>query len=199
MKALRRSPLGRMCDFDCCGPGSTGIEAWAGRQGWSGRRIILAGLAGALTPRFPTAAATFITEVIDGTSGERWRAEWPPDPSDTGVIVSVTRICSTPVEKNELHARTGADLVDLESAAFAKAASRAGWSWAIARAVSDDRETALPDGVDEWIGPAGETRAGALASSLLLRPWMLPQVLLLARSSRLALGNLARVLARRIS
>ncbi len=77
------------------------------------------------------------------------------------------RTLTTPEAKRAWAARSGADLVDLESAAFARVADENQWRWAIVRGVSDGPDTTLPADIDTWVDAGGRTRLGRVARAVL--------------------------------
>jgi nucleoside phosphorylase len=135
-----------------------------------------------------------IDEALD-ERGTRWRSTpCAGAPShEHCAIVSTAHIVTTVAAKAELAARTGADMVDLESAAFASEAQRLGWNWLIVRGVSDGAEDSLPHEIDQWVDATGRTRPGAVALSLLRQPTLAPSLWQLARTSRAAMNNAARL------
>ena len=109
------------------------------------------------------------------------------------MIFSTSRIVTTPAAKAELAARTGADLVDLESAAFADSAVKLGWNWAIVRGVSDGADEFLPDGIEQWVDAAGRTRVAVVALAFLQRPALAPTLWRTACAGRAAMADAARL------
>jgi len=145
--------------------------------------VVLFGVAGALGATEP---APPIGAVVDAETGERWTPSViPPGPCST--IAGVAEPVWTADTKRDLAARTGADLVDCESHAFARACVAAGLRWAIVRGVSDGPETALPPESARWVDANGATRPGRVMLDLLRRPALTPVVLRLGRTTSRAL------------
>ncbi len=165
-RLLARSEAGCRCAVACSGPGAAAIERWASAQAPEGP-VILCGLAGALREAFAVGSAWAASAVLD-ESGRRLE---PPlaDPKRGAVLSSSPRTLSTPAEKRAWAEATGADLVDLESAAFARAAAARGWQWGVVRGVSDSPRGALPPGVDDWVDDRGRTRLAPVLRAVAAR------------------------------
>jgi len=86
------------------------------------------------------------------------------------IVTSAARIACTKQEKASRARRSAADVVDLESVAFATAASSLGWRWGIVRGISDGPATDLPEGIEGWIAARGHLLAGAVLAALCRRP-----------------------------
>jgi hypothetical protein len=190
---LERSGLGAYCDLAVCGPGPLHVRRWAESIGETERPVILAGLAGGLRADRPAGSAWTIGEVI-GEGGGRRRPSLIIKGLRPAVVVSTEAVVATVESKALLARRTGADLVDLESAAFAEAATGQGWTWGIVRGVSDGPDTTLPPGVERWVGSGGRTRGLFIVQSLLPRPWWWLGTLRLSRESRKAMQAVATTL-----
>ncbi len=177
------------------GPGRNGIIRWfetrfdpmdaASRP----RRLALIGTAGGLSARATPASTWSAGEIRDVATGSRWQAPWRPLP--VASIVSVDAPLKSAAAKASLHALSGADLVDLESAAFAECATARGVEWAVIRAVSDGPLESLPSGCTAWIDTGGRTRTLVAIAANLLRPWRIPAVARLASTARRGLESAA--------
>jgi nucleoside phosphorylase len=189
-RALERSACGRRARLACCGPGADAIERWASREGFpAGTTVILAGLAGALDHRVAPGTAQLVGTVVD-LDDRRWT---PPVEGDA-IVVQTAAAVTTPQQKQDLSRRTGAALVDLESAAFAAAAETRGWRWAVVRGVSDGPDDRLPESVGDWVDERGRARLAKVCAWLVRKPLDLGCVARLARRSREAMDAVARVL-----
>lgn len=154
--------------------------------------VILFGVAGGLTD---TPLAPAIRAVIDPVTHETYCSPiiTAMPPHDSAVLVAgVDAPVRTPPAKRELAERTGAQLVDCESHAFARACRDRGMQWAIVRGVSDGPLESLPIEVSNWVDGRGRTRIGRVALDLMRRPSLLPRILLLGRRSNRALDAAGR-------
>ena len=191
-RALARAGLGRCCTLACSGPGPLAAGRWARGQSPTGA-VILCGLAGSLNTRFAVGTAHSVSSVLVD-AGTRLT---PPMSAPGGPVVSCPdRTLTSPEAKREWAARSGADLVDLESAAFARVADEHRWRWAIVRGVSDGPETSLPDDIDTWVDPVGRTRIGRVARAMLRGRVSLGQLLRLRTDSSAAMTAAAAVIER---
>ena len=155
------------------------------REARSGATAILFGLAGGLCP---TEAAPAIGQVVRGSDPER-RWTCPVRGAGQGtLVVGVDRPVGDPEAKRELHERTGASIVDMESHLFAAACDEHQIRWGIVRGISDGPEDMLPTQSLSWISPGGRVRGDRIALDLIRRPALLPGVLALGRRSRVALA-----------
>jgi hypothetical protein len=100
--------------------------------------------------------------------------------------------------KLDLAARTGADLVDLESAAFARAATAAGWRWLIVRGVSDELNDRLPPSLQSWVGHDGQAKWRSVVAGVIRRPTAIPALRRLQRSGQAGMFRAATVIDRMI-
>ena len=189
LKVLARLGLGRRCDLRCCGPGPDALDAWAHGLGASDRPVILAGLAGALRDGIAAGSAHVITCVRDEHDDpERfWRPPLRGAAGEGGerescTVVSCRSLVITADARRALAQRTGADLVDLESAAFAAAASSLSWRWGVIRGVSDEASSDLPEGLAQWIDGRGRSRADRFLLAACRRPSVLGAALRLRRN-----------------
>ncbi len=114
-----------------------------------------------------------------------------------GPVVSCPgRTLTSPEAKREWAARTGSDLVDLESAAFARVAEENRWRWAIVRGVSDGPDTTLPADIDTWVDAIGRTRIGRVARAMLRGRVTLGQLMRLRTDGNAAMSAAAAVIER---
>jgi nucleoside phosphorylase len=108
--------------------------------------------------------------------------------------VSVAAPLADADAKRAERARSGADVVDMESAAFAREAMARGWRWTIVRGISDGALDALPADVADWTDADGRTRAARVAVALLRRPALARDMARLGARSRRAMAAVARAL-----
>jgi len=183
---LRRAGIDNVTT-SCCGPGADGIRRWTERTVLPDESVVLlAGLAGGLSARATAGTAWTIAGVIgdDDTTFAPTRA----GASNDATVVSAGSILATVEDKRALHARTRADLVDLESATFATVATAQRWDWGIIRGVSDDARTPLPPALATWVTPTGRTRPSRVALSVARRPELLASIAQLRTTSARALA-----------
>ena len=162
-RALERAGLGRLCTLASCGPGADAAGRWASLQTPTGA-VILCGLAGSLDLRFALGTAHTVSSVL---VDDRTRLTPSMTAPDGPVVSSPGRTLTSVEAKREWAARTGSDLVDLESAAFARVAEENRWRWAIVRGVSDGPDTTLPADIDTWVDAIGRTRPVRVARAVL--------------------------------
>jgi hypothetical protein len=112
------------------------------------------------------------------------------------LIGSADQTLATPQAKRDWAKRTGADLVDRESAAFARAASERGWQWTIVRGVGDGPRTLLPEGIDAWVDDRGRTRVTAVWRAVALGRAGIRQLLGLRSDGVAALRAAAEIIRR---
>jgi adenosylhomocysteine nucleosidase len=111
-------------------------------------------------------------------------------------LLGAGHVLATPAAKASGARTTGAVAVDLESAAVAAAARRAGARFAVIRVIVDAHEDELPESVEHWIDERGNRRfAAALDAAVAPSQW--PALWMLGRRYRLARAVLDR-LARRL-
>jgi hypothetical protein len=113
------------------------------------------------------------------------------DHSQGVTLLGVDSVLTTPTEKREWHARTGAALVDMESHAFARTCTERGIPWGVVRGVSDSETEALPPEVLDWVRPDGGTRILRPIVDILRKPRLLPAAARLARRSASSLPRVA--------
>lgn len=93
------------------------------------------------------------------------------------------------MEKAALAARTGAQLVDMESYTFARCAQSMGIPWAIVRGVSDSASDTLAPEVPSFIDAHGNTRHLCVLRALLRRPSLFGELRSMRSASNKALQN----------
>jgi hypothetical protein len=115
---------------------------------------------------------------------------------DESALYSSAQVVMRPQARQELAERTGAAAVDMESAAVAQAADAAGLPCIVIRVIADGPRDTLPEGIEALLTQDGRTRHRGLLP-LLLAPWRIPALLVLARRSvaaRRVLREVARLL-----
>ncbi|HXO18567.1 MAG TPA: hypothetical protein VOA87_01450 [Thermoanaerobaculia bacterium] len=172
--------------------------------------IFVLGVAGGLSPGLAAGDLLAAERVLDGDGDAP-----PPDAAwlaralatgraQRGTAVSADRILVGRREKEKLVRSLGtvsAAIVDLESAAYGRAAAAAGIPYLVLRAVLDRADEDLPLDFNRCRTAAGGVSDARVVGRALLRPRVLPALLDLDR--RLALGSrrlaelAAEILARR--
>jgi nucleoside phosphorylase len=163
-------------------------------------RLIVIGVAGALTPGLAAAALVVASRVTDASGriavgDERQIADVARATGGrAGIVLSAAGIVDRAEEKERLARQVGADLpavVDLESATYVAAAVAAGVRWLVLRAVSDTADESLPALLNRSRDEGGAVRRARVALGLLREPQALPFLLAL----RGRVGRCAEVLA----
>jgi adenosylhomocysteine nucleosidase len=184
-------------------------------------RIIVAGVAGGLSPTLEAGALVAVCWTINESDGSVYAAD--PALLDAavvacgghrGVAVTATRIADTVAEKQRLlalaFAREAAHdgpsrisaVVDLESAAFAAAATRTGLPWVALRAVSDTAADSVPALLNRSRDEGGAVRRASVMWGLLTDPSALRPLLELrgrVRGCAARLADAVEMTARRRS
>ncbi len=113
-------------------------------------------------------------------------------------IVTVDRLVATPATKSQLRAESGADAVDMESAAVEAVCRDGGIPFQAVRVVSDTADTALsPELVRLLAG--GSVSVPRAVAALLRRPALLSEFRRLGRDTAVAARTLASALAERVN
>lgn len=176
-RALFAAGLEDCCDIICCGPGdAAGIWVKNNCATINKSTLILAGLAGGLRDGLLAATAHVANKVID-EQGNSWMPTIKMSEKSSPVtIISTRHVVVNPQAKRALAERSGADIVDLESAGFAAAASANDCQWAIVRGISDGVDDSLPSDIDQWVDSKGSTIPNAVVGSILRRPAVLGDI-----------------------
>lgn len=174
------------------GPGADAIRrAFAERDRWPVREprlVVLLGLAGGLRDTFKSGEAATIATVVDDDGRPLFRSAAR---GATATVVESVALVTSAEEKRALAARTKADLVDMESRAFAECATDARLPWSIVRGISDEATSALPAEFAGFIDEHGETRLSRVLASVARRPSLLGEFVTIGRHSRAAMRNAA--------
>jgi hypothetical protein len=144
--------------------------------------VIMAGLAGGLDPALRVGDV-----VLDDCP-----PEFVPDaPLRRGKIHCSEELIATPGDKKALFEKTGALAVDMESAGARELATRLNVPFVSIRAISDATCDALDPAVLSLVNEYGRAKPLAIASTLLRRPSLIPQLRQLDSKSKLAVNILA--------
>jgi len=168
--------------------------------------LVGAGAAGALDPSLRTGEILVASRVVD-EAGEAPA----PDVSlvskavalgaKPATFVTVARPITSSREKSEVARRFGAAdttgaVVDMESAAWARAVASHGIPFVILRAVSDNFEEELPAFLSSCMAADGSIDRAAVARRLVLHPAALPRLLRVRRRVRDGAGAVGLFLER---
>ena len=108
------------------------------------RLVISAGFAGGTQPGLQVGDLVMASEVVEASSGQRWRPGIPLDSSITvGTLLTTRHPLVDPQAKAKAGLRYGAVAVDMETAAVARVASEAQVPWVSLRAILDPMEVRL--------------------------------------------------------
>ncbi len=150
--------------------------------------LVSFGLAGGLAPHLAPGALVVPANVM--LAGRQY-------PTDTalsealggvagGTLLAAEAVIASVAGKAERWTGTGAEAVDMESGAVAKAAREAGVPFAVLRAVCDPADRALPPAAVSALNRSGGIGLLRLATSLLLRPGQIGDLLALSGDAKLA-------------
>ncbi len=194
---------GKVVTLITTGPGQAAARAGAEllHAGHRPRLLISAGFAGALDPSWNLFDLSRPTRLCDANGWNRSVVpiavvETERSPIRSGQLVTVDAIVRTAAEKAELRSRTGADLVDMETAAVARFAEERGLRFLPIRIISDVATTDLPPEVLTIMGPNGSYRLGATLGALWRRPAGLKDLLVLREHALEAARRLGDFIAR---
>jgi adenosylhomocysteine nucleosidase len=176
-----------------------GIGAEAGRRAaeaiivrYAPEVLVSAGMAGALVPELHVGETVFPAVVIDTQDGSRSETAIRSSPvSNTAlgrVIVASSQQIAGTKQKQQLAKSYGAQVVDMEGAAVARAAQTHNLPFVAVKSISDEYDFDLPD-MTPFVRDGGfQTRRFAL--HVAFRPWLWIGVFRLARNAKIAAANL---------
>ncbi len=143
------------------------------------------GFAGALQPALKVGDLLVPQCVID--AGDSSRAETR---IGKGTLVSSRSIAGED-QKRSLAQAYGAQAVDMEGAAVARAAAIHGIDFLAVKAISDELGFSMPP-MNGFVAPDGQFREWKFGLFCAIRPWLWPSVLRLARNTARAAKSLCR-------
>jgi len=154
--------------------------------------VISAGIAGAIVPELHVGETIFPTTVIDTQDGSRHEtaiknAPVANTPLGRTILASYPEIAGAE-QKQRLAKSYGAQAVDMEAAAVARAAQVHGLPFIAIKSISDECDFNLPDMTPFIRDGRFETKHFAL--HVAVRPWLWLSVYRLARNTRIASENL---------
>jgi len=147
--------------------------------------LVSAGIAGAISPRLKVGDVLQIREVVDVATGVQY-----PSCGDEGVLATSQDV-SDAVEKRQLLAKYGADVVDMEGAAVAQIAKERGLAFEAVKAISDDASFKMPP-LMRFIDEQGRFHNGQFLLYVALRPRWWPALGRIRANTALATANLCR-------
>lgn len=157
------------------------------------RRILTCGFAGGLNPELKTGDVIFSTD--DAPLAQTLAA--------TGAMpakfLCAPRIATTAAEKSELRRTTGADAVEMESAAIQAVCRERGIPCATVRVISDAAVEDLPLDFNQLAKADMNLDYGKLALAIAKSPGKIPALMKLQKQTRFAAEELAKVLVKIIS
>lgn len=154
--------------------------------------LISAGIAGALVPELHIGETIFPALVIDSQDGSRHETAIKNAPVANTPLGRTTLVSSPQIvgaaQKHQLAKSYGAQAVDMESTAVARAAMTHNLPFLAIKSISDESDFEMPE-----MAPFvrnGEFQEKRFALHVALRPWLWFRVLRVARNTRIASENL---------
>jgi adenosylhomocysteine nucleosidase len=164
--------------------------------------VVGAGIAGALSPGLGSAAILASSRVRDSTGDApapdaRLLTRAVEAGAAAGTLLTVARPITAAAEKIRLAASLeGPSAVDMESAAWARAAASRGIPYLVVRSISDRADEDLPDYLVACMGEDGAIRRGAVVARALVRPARIPELFRMRRRVLDCAGALSLFLER---
>jgi len=167
--------------------GRTALVGLGASNGIPEGRLVSFGIAGALSEDLPIGTVIDATRVVDESGAVLWEGgPLGAAPARTGTILGASRIVDDPAERARLHARTGADAVDMESGSLARSGRLVG----CLRAVSDTPARRL-GGVARGVKASGEVDYIGFVRGFLREPFVTARAAFGARRALKSLEALA--------
>ena len=152
--------------------------------------VLTCGFAGGLDPKLA------IGDVLFSTVDPDLQSKLTAAGAKATRFFCAPRIATTAVEKAELRRTSGADAVEMESAAFESICGERGIRLATVRVISDCANEDLPLDFNQLSRPDWTLDHGKLAWTVIRSPGIIPALLRLQKNSSAAARTLAEVLAR---
>jgi hopanoid-associated phosphorylase len=163
------------------------------------RSIISFGVAGGLAPDLRPGDWIVASQVLDAQTARPTHMVWSRNLLETipevryGPVIGVPAPVADPQAKQDLHARTGAIAVDMESHIVAEFAARHGMSFAVARVIVDPAHRRVPDAALIGLRPGGGTNLAAILREVLAKPAQVFPLLRIAGDAYAARSALLRL------
>ena len=147
--------------------------------------LISWGCAGALVPNLASGTLLFPEKIITATGetlnvSENWLTHVKknlPIVHRSVILVESLHLIESPEAKHQLHEKTQAVAVDMESAAIVQAAQTAGLDSLVIRTISDSVNIQLPSIISKSMNINGEVERDKLLRLLLTHPQQLPALI----------------------
>ena len=154
--------------------------------------IVSAGIAGALVPELHVGETIFPARVIDAKDGSRHETAIKNAPLSNTALGRAVLVTSPQIsgrrQKEHLAKSYGAQAVDMESAAVARAAMSHNIPFIAIKTISDECDFEMPE-MSQFVRD-GRFQEKRFVLYTALRPWLWLRVLRLARNARIASENL---------
>ena len=168
------------------------------------RALLSFGIAGALDPSLKVGDIVVASGVIGATNDVRatsdsWRNGVISILSDQvrsvseGLIYGSDTAIASAREKSEIHQKTGALCVDMETHRLARVALETSTPFLVIRVISDDANQTIPTAALGVIGIDGKPQIGRVLSRVLRSPWQIPALIQLSKDMETAIVQLRRV------
>jgi len=162
------------------------------------RGVISIGIAGALAPGLQPGTWVVAAAVRDGNDLLPTDSDWTArliarlPAAERGTLLGLDAVAATAAQKAELHRKSGAIAVDMETHLAARVARRHGLPFAAARVISDAAQRTLPPAARVGMRLDGGVDLLAVFGSLLAQPWQLPALMRTAWEAERAFRALLR-------
>jgi hopanoid-associated phosphorylase len=173
------------------------VAASAARQGYRG--IISFGVAGGLASDLRPGDWVVASSILESQTNRETDAAWSRNLLDVipgasyAPIVGVDVPIAEPAMKRELHRKTGAAAVDMESHVVARLADAHRLAFAAVRVIVDPADRVIPPAALLSMGPDGRADIAAIVRDLVARPAQLSRLLRVAVDAFAARAELLRV------
>ncbi len=158
----------------------------------SPKLVLTCGFAGGLNPDLKLGDVIFELSTLNPQLSTRLLASG----AKPAKFFCADNIATTVAEKKKLRAETGADVVEMESAAIHAVCREQGIPCATIRVISDMADEDLPLDFNQLSKPDMNLDYGKLAWAIAKEPWKISALLRLQKRCRFAAGQLAEVLAK---